>query len=234
MSAFKEPASAQLSFLVGCHFSPAKKARGGKLDTEKSTPKAKAKAEKKAKSPKAAKNKVKEDASEKPLIANITPKQRGKLSTEEEMQATGDGSETQSSEKKKAAAPETPKGQKAGDKNLVRGRPKKEESLKAQLKAKTGKKRKADGKGSADSSSESKPSTRRSSLSQEQDDSKSGRSPRAKAAAAPSPGGSASKGEGVNLIGSITKKKFGSRLYTGEVIGFDPKAKFYKVIEAVF
>lgn len=187
----------------GC-CSPAKKQRGRKPSAEKAQAK-------EPKSPKAAKT-------DKPA----TPKKSAGAKT-----AVGEVSELHSTEKKKAGEPTTPKEQKTGGKK-GRGRPKKEDSLKTQLKAKSGKKGKADGKASGESSSESKPSTRKTSSTGDQDDSKSVRSPRAKAKGAAS-GGSPAQTEGAMLIGSTTKKKFGSKLFSGEIIGYDPKAKYYKV-----
>lgn len=84
-------------------------------------------------------------------------------------------------------------------------------------------------KASGDSSSESKPSTRKAASAQDHGESRTGRSPRGKAAASPAVGGPLFQKEGVQLIGSKTKKEFSGKLYDGEVIGYDPKNAYYKV-----
>jgi len=121
----------------------------------------------------------------------------------------------------KGAGSEEKKASNTGEKR-GRGRPRKDGSAV---------KPKADGKASGDSSSESKPSTRKA--AHDHGESRTGRSPRGKAAASPSAGGSLSQKEGVQLIGSKTKKQFSGKLYDGEVIGYDPKMAYYKVHDYV-
>jgi hypothetical protein len=163
------------------------------------------------------KTRDKEDEVQKPGTKKKEPGKKGQPTGKEDVLAEAEVSATHSTQKK-AVSQGTPK-----DKKMVSnkvGRPKKDES-KAPVTAEAGKKRKSEVKSGTDISSENKPVTRRRSLSLEQDDSNIGGTLGAKAVVEPF--------SGASLIGAKTKKKFSGKYFKGEIIGFDPKAKFYKV-----
>jgi hypothetical protein len=163
--------------------------------------------------PKALKVKTKEGRTQKPGKTKTLPLKKGQSPVKEGKERVAEVSGTISTAKK-TGSPQT---QKAGPRKV--GRPKKAESIEPQLKRTVGRKRKPDVKDDGDSSSEIKPSTRRSSLVTDQDVSISGAKAGAKEGAK----------AGASLIGRKTKKKFGTKYFGGEVIGFDTKANFYKV-----
>jgi hypothetical protein len=178
--------------------------------------------------PKATKAKSKEVSAQKPSRSKTLSLKKGQTSVNDK-QGVGEVSETVSTAKRAAGSPRTPKSEKAGLRRV--GRPKKAESIKPQFKKMLGRKRKIEVKDGGDSSSESRPSTRRSSLTTDQDESNSRLISGAKAGAkvGAKAGAEAGAKAGASLIGRRTKKKFGNKYFGGEVIGFDPKANFYKV-----
>jgi hypothetical protein len=216
--------------------SPAKRPRGRPPLVGKVKPPAKLKTPKKIiRIPKALKVKTKEGRTQKPGKTKTLPVKKGQSPVKEGKQRVAEVSGTISTAKK-TGSPQTQKAgprkvgrpKKAGTRNVGRpkkagprkvGRPKKAESIEPQLKRTVGRKRKPDVKDGGDSSSEIKPSTRRSSLVTDQDVSISGAKAGAKEGAK----------AGASLIGRKTKKKFGTKYFGGEVIGFDTKANFYKV-----
>jgi hypothetical protein len=224
----------------GCSLSPAKRPRGRPPTVGKVKLPAKLKTPKKiTRIPKALKVKSKEGRTQKPGKTKTLPLKKGQSPVKEGKQRVAEISGTISTAKK-TGSPQTQKAvprkvgrpKKAGSRNVGRpkkagprkvGRPKKAESVEPQLKRTVGRKRKPDVKDDGDSSSEIKPSTRRSSLVTDQDVSISGAKAGAKA------GAKEGAKAGASLIGRKTKKKFGTKYFGGEVIGFDTKANFYKV-----
>ncbi|XP_024400949.1 uncharacterized protein [Physcomitrium patens] len=169
-----------------------------------------AKGRKSAAGKKPAKDKL-EKKTKTPKSPKLPKKATSKKSEDDKQEA----SESHSSEEKNATEQTTLK--------RGRGRPKKDASSKTPAS-----KTKGDGKGSGDSSLESKPSTRKVASEKDRSESESGRSPRGRGAVSPA-GGSVSQKEGTQLIGAKTRKKFDGVFYDGEVIGYDPKVKFYKI-----